>query len=149
VSEPGPPVSLLFFDDCPNWRVTGNRLREALDRLGRPDVPIEYREVSTAEQAEQWSFRGSPTVLVDRRDLFLDPDAPVGLSCRVYRTEAGLAGAPTVDQLVAALRRSWGDEHVAMERVVSGQLGAQAAQHGTDHRPGVPTAPEDQPARRS
>jgi hypothetical protein len=50
-------------------------------------------------------FRGSPTVLVDGRDPFLDRDSPVGrLACRVDRTEDGLAGAPTVDQLVAALR---------------------------------------------
>jgi hypothetical protein len=49
-------------------------------------------------------FRGSPTVLVDGRDPVLDRDAPVGLSCRVYRTVDGLAGSPTLEQLVAALR---------------------------------------------
>ena len=98
------PVSLQFFDGCPNWRVADERLRQALARAGRPDTPIEYRTITTPEQAEELRFRGSPTVLVDGRDPFLDHDAPVGLSCRVYRTDGGLAGSPTVEQLVEALR---------------------------------------------
>ena len=64
---------------------------------------VEHRQVTTPEQAQSTGFRGSPTVLVDGRDPFADPDAPVGLSCRVYRTDAGLAGAPTVEQLFAVL----------------------------------------------
>jgi hypothetical protein len=60
--------------------------------------------VGTPEEAEAGPFRGSPTVLVNGRDPFADTDSPVGFSCRVYRTEGGLAGAPTVEQLVAVLR---------------------------------------------
>lgn len=100
----GGPVSLLFFDGCPHWRVADERLRQALAQVERPDTPIEYRTVTTPEQADELRFRGSPTVLVNGRDPFLDRDAPVGLSCRVYRTEDGLTGSPTVDQLVEALR---------------------------------------------
>jgi hypothetical protein len=94
----GGPVSLLFFDGCPHWRVADERLRQALAQVGRPDTPIEYRTVTTPEQADELRFRGSPTVLVNGRDPFLDRDAPVGLSCRVYRTEDGLTGSPTVCQ---------------------------------------------------
>jgi hypothetical protein len=97
-------VALLYFDGCPNWRETDDRLREALARAGREDVSVEYRTVATPEEAEAVQFRGSPTVLVNGRDPFLDRDRPVGLSCRVYRTQTGLAGAPTVEQLVAVLR---------------------------------------------
>jgi len=35
--------------------------------------------------------------------VFAEPGAGVGLSCRIYRTPEGLAGAPTVDQLRAKL----------------------------------------------
>jgi len=49
---------------------------------------------------------GSPTVRVDGRDV--DPQAEerrdYGLSCRVYRTERGLAGLPDARWLRAALR---------------------------------------------
>ena len=96
-------VALLYSEDCPNWRTADERLREALARAGRDDVAVEHRQVNTTEQAEAAGFRGSPTVLIDGRDPFADPDAPAGLSCRVFRTEAGLAGAPTVEQLLAVL----------------------------------------------
>ena len=97
-------VTLLFFDGCPNWQVTDERLQEALTLAGVDDVRVEHRLVETPEQAEAAGFRGSPTVLVNGRDPFADPDAPVGLSCRVYGTATGFTGAPTVEQLVAALQ---------------------------------------------
>ena len=96
-------VTLLYSEDCPNWRIADERLREALARAGRDDLRVEYRQVDTPEQAEAAGFRGSPTVLIDGRDPFADPDAPAALSCRVFRTETGLAGAPTVEQLLAVL----------------------------------------------
>jgi hypothetical protein len=97
-------VSLLYFEDCPNWRVADQRLRMALVQVGRGDAAVDYLQVTTPEQAEAAQFRGSPTLLVDGRDPFLDQDSPVGLSCRVYRTEDGLAGSPSVEQLVDVLR---------------------------------------------
>ena len=97
-------VTLLYFDGCPNWQVADGRLREALTRAGRDDVRVQHRQITTPEQAEAVGFLGSPTVLIGGRDPFADPDTPVGLSCRVYRTEAGLAGAPTVESLLAVLR---------------------------------------------
>ena len=97
-------ITLQYFDGCPSWRVTEERLREALAAVGRPDTEIEQVKVSTPEEAEAVQFHGSPTVLVDGRDPFADADTPVGLACRLYRTEQGLAGSPTVEQLVAVLR---------------------------------------------
>jgi hypothetical protein len=38
-------------------------------------------------------------VLIDGVDPFANADAPIGLSCRVYQTESGFAGSPTLDQL--------------------------------------------------
>jgi hypothetical protein len=96
-------VTLLYFDGCPNSQEADERLREALARAGRDDVRVQHRLVTTAEQAEAAGFRGSPTVLVNGQDPFADLDAPVGLSCRLFRTEAGLAGAPSVEQLLAVL----------------------------------------------
>ena len=96
-------VRLLYFDGCPNWQETDRRLREAMVVAGI-DVTPTYVQVATPEEAERLSFRGSPTVLVDGVDPFAQATDPVGLSCRVFRTPEGLRGAPTVAQLVAALR---------------------------------------------
>ena len=95
-------LRLLYFDGCPNWRETDQRLRAAAALAGLSVVP-ELVQVETPEDAERLSFRGSPTVLVDGADPFADPSAPVGLSCRVFRTPEGLRGAPTVEQLLAVL----------------------------------------------
>jgi hypothetical protein len=96
-------VTVLYFDGCPNWQTTDARLRQAITQLERSDIAVAHRRVFSAEEAEQLSFRGSPTILIDGRDPFADPDAPVGLSCRMYGTNTGLDGAPTVEQLVAVL----------------------------------------------
>ena len=97
-------ISLLYYDGCPNWHVADERLRAALVVVGRPHEVVEHILVSTPEEAEAAQFRGSPTVLLDGRDPFSDPDAPVGLACRLYRTEQGLAGSPTQKQLEVVLR---------------------------------------------
>jgi len=97
-------VSLLYFDGCPSWQEADQRLREALARAGRNDVRVERHPVTTVEEAVATGFRGSPTVLVNGSDPFADTNAPVSLSCRVYRTESGLTGSPTIEQLLTVLR---------------------------------------------
>lgn len=97
-------LQLLYFDDCPHWTVTEARLHEALRATGRTDV-VERVLVTTTEEAEARGFLGSPSVQVDGRDPFAEPGARTGLSCRLYRTPDGPAGAPTVDQLIEALAR--------------------------------------------
>jgi hypothetical protein len=98
-------ITLRYFDGCPNWRVAEARLQEALGALGGPQATIVHERVETQEEAERLGFRGSPTLLVDGDDPFADDDAPVGLACRIYSTEEGPQGAPSVAQLRAALGR--------------------------------------------
>lgn len=97
-------VTLLYFDGCPNWQQTEQRLLHALDQAGLAPTVLTRQAVETPEAAERLRFRGSPTVLVNGHDPFADPNAPVGLSCRIFQTPDGLAGAPTVEQLLAVLR---------------------------------------------
>jgi hypothetical protein len=94
-------VSLLYFDACPNWRMADERL--AAIAAERADVVLSRHLVDTPEEAERLGFHGSPSILVNGVDVFAEPDAAVGLSCRVYRTPDGLAGVPTVQQLRMAL----------------------------------------------
>ncbi|NND73782.1 MAG: thioredoxin family protein [Ilumatobacter sp.] len=90
-------VTLLHFDDCPNWQVADGHLRTLAAE--HPEMTVERRVVDTIEEAEATRFRGSPSVLVDGVDPFADREAPVGLSCRVYQTPLGPAGSPTLAQL--------------------------------------------------
>lgn len=93
-------VTLLYFDGCPNWEKTNERLEALADELG---FTLHRRAVETAEEADYASFRGSPTVLVDGRDPFATGDEPAGLSCRIYETPSGRAGGPSLDQLRGVL----------------------------------------------
>jgi hypothetical protein len=94
-------VTLLYFDGCPHWLTTADHLQ--MLAAERPDLTITHRLVTTPDEAEAVRFRGSPSILVDGVDPFADPDAPVGLTCRVYRTPDGPAGSPTLAQLRDAL----------------------------------------------
>ncbi len=102
-AEPEPHLTLQYFDGCPNWQLARDRLREALRSTSGDDGAVTYEKIETPEQAEQRRFRGSPTILVDGRDPFADEEAPVGLSCRLFQTEAGVEGAPSVAQLANVL----------------------------------------------
>ena len=98
-------IELLYFDGCPNWQATEARLLRILGEMGI-DVEVQHTLIATPEAAERRGFRGSPTVLINGRDPFAEPNAPIGLSCRIYRTEAGRAGSPSEAQLRSALEAS-------------------------------------------
>ena len=94
-------ITLLYFEDCPNWKIAEGHLRVLAQEA--PDLRISHHLVDTPDEAERVGFRGSPSILLEGVDVFADPDGAVGLSCRVYQTPAGPAGSPTLDQLREAL----------------------------------------------
>ncbi|AMB60519.1 alkylmercury lyase [Microterricola viridarii] len=97
-------IELLHIDGCPNTGPAESRLREAVASAGLDGVAeVGTRLLSTPDDAGAAFFAGSPTFLLDGADLFPGADRTTDLACRVYPTDAGLAGAPTVDQLRAAL----------------------------------------------
>lgn len=95
-------VTLLYFDGCPHWMSADRTLAELAAEF---DLDIARKRISSPTEAEQAGFRGSPTILIDGLDPFADPDAPTGLSCRLYNTPEGLRGSPTSDMLRAVLRQ--------------------------------------------
>lgn len=100
---PGPiQITLQYFDGCPNWQTT-SALLETLVGKGL-DAAIGYELIDSPDAAVARGFRGSPTVLINEVDPFAEADAPVGLACRVYRSDEGYAGSPSLSQLQAALR---------------------------------------------
>ena len=96
-------VEIAFFDGCPNWQEAGARAGVAA--AGLADVEIAYRRVTMDEEAAALPFAGSPTILIDGTDAFDDAVPVRELACRVYQTDAGVTGLPTVTQLTEALRR--------------------------------------------
>lgn len=60
--------------------------------------------VRTEGEAASRAFGGSPTIIVDGEDLFPGTRTR-DLACRVYFTERGITGLPSVQQLEEALQQ--------------------------------------------
>ena len=97
-------VEILHIDECPNWEEAGRLVRAALDEVARSDVTVDYRLLSSSEEAADVWFAGSPTILIDGADAFPSEGRTTDLACRVYHTDHGLAGLPTVEQLLRVFR---------------------------------------------
>jgi len=93
-------LEVLYFDDCPNWKIAAERLDDIASCRG---LMVERRLVASPEEADAARFRGSPTLLVDGEDPFASADEPFGLACRVYQTPDGPAGSPTIEQFEAVI----------------------------------------------
>ncbi len=94
-------ITLLYFEDCPNWKLAEERLAALAKE--RPDLTVTHRVVRTTAEAEQVGFLGSPSIQVDGVDVFAEPGSQVGLSCRRYTTPNGSQGAPSLEQLKGVL----------------------------------------------
>ena len=92
-------VTVQYFDGCPHWELADQRLAGVLQDLGGQEIAVEHQLIDSPEMAERIGFRGSPTILVDGRDPFATGAEPIGMSCRVFRTEQGAQGSPTEAQL--------------------------------------------------
>lgn len=108
-AEAGPLVEILYFDGCPNHEGAVALVERAAAELGiRPRIRLV--NVPDEEAAGRVRFLGSPTVRIGGRDVEpgAEERADFGLSCRVFRTERGLAGQPDEawirDALVAGAR---------------------------------------------
>jgi uncharacterized protein YlaN (UPF0358 family) len=95
-------VDLLVIPDCPNADRAEALLRTALDDVGLGRIPIRVAVIETQEQAVSRDFLGSPTIRIDGRDPFAQPELPSALACRVY---PGASGLPDLRDLRQALKR--------------------------------------------
>lgn len=97
-------AEVVHIAECPNWEEAGCRLRTALDTLGAHDVAVDYRLLTSGEDAATVWFAGSPTILIDGADAFPTDGRISELACRVFYTEQGMSRLPTVKQIVDAVR---------------------------------------------
>jgi hypothetical protein len=92
-------ITIQYFEGCPHWKLADERVRHVLKDVSADDVTLEYQFIDSPETADRLGFLGSPTILIDGRDPFVTGTEQAGMSCRVFRTEAGVQGAPTEEQL--------------------------------------------------
>lgn len=100
-------VTLLHVTGCPNLTVARDRLTEAAEQAG---VVLRFQEqvVRDNSEAAALGFTGSPTILIAGTDPFATADTAPSVACRLYSTDDGVQGAPSVADLVEVLRREIG-----------------------------------------
>jgi hypothetical protein len=99
---------LLWWEGCPSTERALAAVREAVAELGLSGVEVQMREIATEDDAQDAGFVGSPTILIDGKDLVpAAEDEQIGLSCRVYRRRDGrVSPIPDPDDLREALQRA-------------------------------------------
>ena len=65
-------VTVLYFQDCPNWQTVLARVSAAATQVGIP-VHLSTLAVGTDVDADRMRFAGSPTILIDGRSASPDP----------------------------------------------------------------------------
>jgi hypothetical protein len=96
-------IQVLTVADCPHRAEAVARLRTALAATRTEAAVVSERVIANQAQAVAAGMNGSPTILVDGVDLFAVEPAEPSVSCRLFPSQAGHEGAPTVDALIDAL----------------------------------------------
>ena len=82
-------IEFQYYADCPSHEQALSRLRETLSEYDI-DTNIEVREIKTQSEAEESKFIGSPTILINGKDIQPYPEnTPYALTCRAYYLENG------------------------------------------------------------
>jgi hypothetical protein len=98
-------VTFQYMDDCPSHEQALARLRKVLDEEGI-SVRIDVIKIESDEQAKRLRFVGSPTILVNDRDIDPQANDRYGLACRAYQLEEGrISPLPSEEMIRRAIRR--------------------------------------------
>ena len=103
-------IELLYANHCPNVDAARNQLRLALDDLSLPQVWDEW-EVSDSNAPHYAKRFGSPTILVNERDIANFAPVEESVSCRVYSDEqSSFQRVPSVKMIKNALLETLDDK---------------------------------------
>lgn len=105
-------VELIYESACPNIKAARARLLESFQLVG---LPPNWREWDTSrpETPENVRHFGSPTILVNGKDVSESSDRTARNSCRLYATRTGYDTAPAVSQIAGALHAAGGNSRAS------------------------------------
>ena len=106
-------IEILYFRDCPNYNKSVEQVKNALKELNI-SVPLKLTEV-TKENFKDYSFYGSPTILVNKRDI--EGKVKKIFSCRIYNYNNRNFVYPPKDMLISKLLSIFEEQEISIEKV--------------------------------
>ena len=105
-------IEFQFFDGCPNADNTLQNLRITMGEQGITKDHLKLTEVPNIESAKRVNFQGSPTILVNGKDIYTD-ELPIGFSysCRIYIFEGEQTGCIPKEFIATKLKNFQSDLH--------------------------------------
>lgn len=100
-----PRVELIYDSDCPNVEQAREVLLQAFSRTNLPPSWKEF-DRKAADSPPYASNFGSPTILVDGKDVTGAKGASDANCCRLYMHNQGYSGVPEISQVVHSLESS-------------------------------------------
>ena len=84
--DPATMIEFQFFTGCPHANDTLANLRSVMADLGIAEHHLKISVVPDIETAKRLNFQGSPSILMNRRDIYTGEE-PVTFSwgCRLYQ----------------------------------------------------------------
>jgi hypothetical protein len=111
-------VELIYDADCPNVAAARSVLIEAFART-RTSARWREWERSAADTPAYARSYGSPTILVEGRDVAGVEPASASPNCRIYGDDGLLSRTPTVSMICEALRAASGGRRGRFRSVVA------------------------------
>lgn len=98
-------IQVLYCESCPSHEQALVDLHQVIGEEGL-DAAVSTHRVESEADARRLHFVGSPTILVNGKDIDPPPaDAPPALTCRAYRLEDGrISPLPSIETIRTALR---------------------------------------------
>ena len=106
-------IEILYFRDCPNYSKSIEQIKNTLKELNI-SVPIQSTEV-TKENFKDYSFYGSPTILVNKKDIEGKVDKL--FSCRVYNYNNSHFGYPPEEMMTSKLLSIFEEQEISIEKI--------------------------------
>ncbi|MHB1534632.1 MAG: thioredoxin domain-containing protein [Acidimicrobiales bacterium] len=96
-------ITIQHTPGCPNAPLARQRVEAAIGQLDGAAPVVATQQIADPGDATRRGFRGSPTILFDGVDRFATSAGAPAFACRIYATESGPEGAPSVRQILEVL----------------------------------------------
>lgn len=94
-------IDFMYFNSCPNYKKTLQNLQKAIKML-QLDAKINTIEV-TQKNYKEYNFIGSPSIVVQGKDLFAPEETTPKYTCRMFKINGKNYGFPSVEAIINRL----------------------------------------------